>query len=119
MRPTGVIAFADGLGELNGSLCSHELAPLKCWLQSALVRTGAMRAIPVAWRRSNTSRTAIEPSPMTVATRLTDRLVDAAQPADTGPRGDRRRRRARRSARLGRTQRAEYCRSHHRCKPSG
>src|SRR3984893_7443208 len=36
--------------------------------------TPSTGAIPVAWRRSNISRTAIEPSPMAVATRLTDRL---------------------------------------------
>ncbi len=43
-------------------------------LQTTLARAGFVTATPVAWRRSNTSRTAIEPSPMAVATRLTDRL---------------------------------------------
>src|SRR6195256_2040190 len=57
-----------------------------------------------------------EPGPGEIRIRVNG-LVDAVRgPAGTGPRGHRRRWRARRSARLGRTQRAEYCCSHHRCK---
>ena len=43
-------------------------------------RGGSATAIPVAWRRSNTRRTAIEPSPMAVEIRLTDPLRTSPSP---------------------------------------
>src|SRR5258708_28079684 len=50
MRPTGVIAFADGLGELANSLCSHELAPRrgKLWLGTSLYKP-LVRLLLIAW----------------------------------------------------------------------
>ena len=59
---------ADGHGD--GSLAVGTAA-LRL---SVSARGGSVTALPVAWRRSKTSRTAIEPSPIAVATRLTDPL---------------------------------------------
>src|ERR1700716_3788092 len=45
---------------------------------------GSPAATPNGWRRSNTRRTAIEPSPMAVAIRLTDRLRTSPTPKIPG-----------------------------------
>ncbi len=48
---------------------------------SVSARGGSATALPVAWRRSNTSRTAMDPSPIAVAARLMD-------PMRTSPAGN-------------------------------